>query len=108
MLIYHAARGDLGRAGCRELDGCFVIYFCESIRLASNTMNYIQIRCTRTQSRKANDEPQHYGMQIDAELVGVAERTNPFDAVGQPPSLPSASSDGVVVGRSVVMHVEKI
>ena len=47
-------------------------------------------------------------MQIDAELVGVAERTNPFDAVGQPPSLPSASSDGVVVGRSVVMHVEKI
>ena len=47
-------------------------------------------------------------MQIDAELVGVAERTNPFDAVGQPPSLPSASSDGVVVGRSIVMHVEKI
>ena len=110
MLIYHTARGDLGRAGCRELDGCFVIYFCESIRLASNTMNYIQISCTRTQSRKANgfNEPQHYGMQIDAELVGVAERTNPFDAVGQPPSLPSASSDGVVVGRSVVMHVEKI
>ena len=47
-------------------------------------------------------------MQIDAELVGVAERTNPFDAVGQPPSLPSASSDGVVVGRSVVIHIEKI
>ena len=44
LLIYHAARGDLGRAGCGELDGCFVIYFCESIRLASNTMNYIQIR----------------------------------------------------------------
>ena len=47
-------------------------------------------------------------MQIDAELVGVAERTNPFDAVAKPHSLPSASSDGVVVGRSIAMHVEKI
>ena len=47
-------------------------------------------------------------MQIDAELVGVAERTNPFDAVAKPHSLPSASSDGVVVGRSVVIHIEKI
>ena len=42
-------------------------------------------------------------MQIDAELVGVAERTNPFDAVAEPPSLPSASSDGVIVGRSIVI-----
>ena len=75
-----------------------------------NELHPDQVKCKRAQSRKANDfnEPQHYGMQIDAELVGVAERTNPFDAVAQPPSLPSASSDGVVVGRSIVMHVEKI